>query len=112
MWNIRGHAVFTINHQPDKQAGVMRWRRKRIAPTVTELSRVERVLEAEPAVRRRLGPKTTLVRKRSGEPLYFAAETVAVAAELMARKLSPERAHVGMVVKVASETLGILPKSG
>lgn len=84
----------------------MRWRRKRSEPTVTELSRVEKILERDPAVRRRLGPKTTLACKRSGEPVYFAAETIAVAQALMARKLSPERAHVRKVLGVAVKVLG------
>jgi hypothetical protein len=86
----------------------MHWRRKRTAPTVTELSRVEKVLEADPAVRRRLGPKTALVRKRSGEPVHFAAEVVAVAQAVMNQKGNPERAHVRTVLRVAADVLGIV----
>ncbi len=85
----------------------MRWRKKRTAPTVTELARVEKVLEADPAIRRMLGPKTSTIRKRSGEAVYFAAETVDVAQELMARKLNPERARVLEVLRVALEVVGI-----
>ena len=83
----------------------MRWRRKRSTPTATELLRVEKVLARDLALRRYLGPKTTPVRKRNGDVVYFAAETVAVAQELMARKLSPERAHVRIVLRVGADVL-------
>ena len=89
----------------------MRWRRKRIAPSVTELNRIEKVLEADPAARSRLGPRTTLVRRRSDESVYFAAEVVAVVQALMDRKLSPERAHVRTVLRVAAEVLGIVGRT-
>jgi hypothetical protein len=85
----------------------MAWRRKRTAPTVTELARVQRVLVADPAVRLRLGPKTSLARKRSGEVVHFAAETLAVAQTLMARRFNPERVKVKVVLAVAAEVLGI-----
>jgi hypothetical protein len=85
----------------------MRWRRKRTAPSVTELSRVEQVLERDAGLRRLLGPKTCPVRKRSGEPVYFTAETVAVTRALMARNLSAERSPVLKVVSVAAEVLEI-----
>ena len=80
---------------------------------MTELSRVEKVLERDLAVRRYLGPKASRVRKRSGEPVYFAAEAVAVARALMAANLNPERAAVVTVLAVAAEVLGIgdAPKS-
>jgi len=83
----------------------MRWRRKRTGPTVTELIRVEKILEADPAVRRRLGRKTTLVRKRTGERTWFAPEVVAIAEAMMARKLNPERASVRQVLSVAVRVL-------
>jgi hypothetical protein len=65
------------------------------------------VLEADAAIRQRLGPKTSPARKRSGEVVHFAAETLAVAQELMLRRYSPERAHVRVVLAVAAEVLGI-----
>lgn len=74
---------------------------------MTELTRVEKVLERDLAVCRHLGPKTCPVCKRSGKPVYFAAQTVAVAKALMATNLSPERAPVLKVVAVAAEVLGI-----
>ena len=39
--------------------------------------------------------------------VYFSAETIAVARELMARKLSPERARVSKVLLAAVEVLGL-----
>jgi hypothetical protein len=89
----------------------MRWRRKRTSPSATELSRVEKVLEVDPTVRHRLEPMGTLVRKRSGEPLYFSAETVAVVQAVMDRRFSPERAHVRTILRVAGEVLGMVNKS-
>ncbi|MHC1770104.1 MAG: hypothetical protein AB9869_38450 [Verrucomicrobiia bacterium] len=88
----------------------MRWRRRRTTPSVTELIRVEKILEHDPAVRRRLGRKTTLVRKRTGEKVWFASEVVAIAEAMMARKLSPERASVRQVLSVAVRVLGCLSK--
>jgi hypothetical protein len=83
----------------------MRWRRKRTTPTATELLRVEKVLARDLALRRYLGPKTTPVRKRNGDLVYFAPETMLVVQELTARKLSPERAHVRMVLRVGADVL-------
>jgi hypothetical protein len=88
----------------------MRWRRKQTGPTVTELIRVEKILEADPAVRRRLGRKTTLVRKRTGERTWFAPEVLAVAQAMMSGRLGPERAHVRQVLSVAVRVLGCLSK--
>ena len=85
----------------------MAWRRKRTDPSVTELARIERVLESDEAARRLLGPKTVPVRKRDGTVFLFAAETVNIARELMARKLNPERTRVGIVLAVAGMVLGI-----
>lgn len=79
----------------------MKWRRKRTVPSVTELARVERILEREPALRPYLlGPKSSPARKRTGEIVYFAEPTVTVALEMMAKKLSPERAHVRQVLRL------------
>ena len=86
----------------------MGWKRKRTEPTVTDLRRIERILETDPALCRRLEPKTTLVSKRTGEPVYFAPETVTVAQARMARGLSPERAHVRVVLRLAIDEFGIL----
>jgi hypothetical protein len=88
----------------------MAWRRKRTAPSVTELRRVEGILEADPALRRRLGVKDSPARKRNGDLVYFSESTVAVAKELMARKVSPERAHVRTVLKVAVDVV-VRPRS-
>ena len=85
----------------------MRWRRKRTLPTVTELSRVQRALEREPALRRLLKTKTSPVRTRSGDMAFFSPETVAVAEAMMALKLNPERAALGQVLVVAGRVLGI-----
>src|ERR1035437_9710540 len=92
----------------------MRWRKKRTTPTVTEVSRVEKVLEADRGVSHRLWPNTTPVSKRSGEVVYFSAETIAVGQALMARKLSPERAPVRLVLRAAVDVLAIggKPSSG
>lgn len=84
---------------------IMAWRRKRTAPTVTELLRVEDILSADPALRRFLSAKDSPVRKRNGELVHFYGSTVAVAKELMARKLNPERAHVRIVLKVAADVM-------
>jgi hypothetical protein len=65
---------------------------------MTELARVERVLERDPAARLHLGPKTTPVRKRNGQVYHFSEFTVAVAKQLMAAGVSPERAHVKMIL--------------
>jgi len=80
-------------------------RRRRSLPTVTELFRIEAVLEGDPALRRQLGPKSCAARKRNGEFIYFAEATTRVAQELMARKLNPERAHVRTVLMVAADLL-------
>jgi hypothetical protein len=72
---------------------------------VTELARVERVLESDPATRARLGPKTCPTRKRNGDLVYFTDATLTVAQGLMARRLSPERAHVREVLRVAVDVL-------
>lgn len=88
----------------------MRWRRKRTGPTFSELLRVERILERDPAVRRRLGRKTTLVRKRTGERTWFAPEVLAVAQAMMNGELGPERAHVRQVLAVAVRVLRGLSK--
>jgi len=90
----------------------MRWRRKRTGPTFSELLRVERILERDPAVRRRLGRKTTLVRKRTGERTWFAPEVLAVAQAMMNGRLGPERAHVRQVLSVAVRVLAGLSKNG
>jgi hypothetical protein len=87
--------------------GTMSRRRTRSTPTVTELARIERVLEADPALRARLGTKTSPERKRNGEVVHFAPEVVAVAVELIARPLNPERLPVRKVLSVAAEVLGI-----
>ena len=86
----------------------MNRRRPRTNPTVTELNRVEQVLERDPGLRARLGPKTSPARNRQGEVVYFAAETVAVAQGLMDQGLSPERAHVRVVLAVAARVLGVV----
>ena len=83
----------------------MAWRRKRTAATVTELLRVESILEADPALRRCLGPKNVPARKRNGDLVSFSLPTVAVAKELMARNLNPERAHVRTVLRVAADVV-------
>lgn len=88
----------------------MRWRRRRTTPSVTELIRAETILQRDPAVRRRLGRKTTMVRKRTGERTWFAPEVVAIAEAMMARKLNPERASVRQVLSVAVRVLAVLSK--
>jgi hypothetical protein len=82
-------------------------RRKRVEPSGTELQRVERVLENDPAVRRLLGPKDTPARKRNGDVIFFSAATMAITTELMTRRLNPERVHIGGVLAVAVLVLGI-----
>jgi hypothetical protein len=86
----------------------MHRQRRRSDPTVTQLQRVEKVLEADPALSARLAPKTREARKRNGEMARFAPEAVAVAQALIARRLDPERAHVRVVLAVAVEVLGII----
>lgn len=86
----------------------MSWRRKRTTPTVTELARVQLVLERDPALSRFLRTKSVAIRKRGGEPVQFAAFTVAVAQEMMAMRLNPERAHVRKVLRVAAD-LAFMP---
>jgi hypothetical protein len=86
----------------------MPWRRKRTCPTVTELARIEFVLESDPAIRARLGPKASPARRRDGQVVHFAAETLAVAKALMTHRLNPERARVRIVLAVAAKVLGIV----
>jgi len=83
----------------------MNGRRHRTTPSVTELIRVQNVLESDPAIRRRLRPKTAKIRKRSGEMVCFAPETVAVAQALMSQRVNPERARVATVLGVAFDVL-------
>jgi hypothetical protein len=83
----------------------MRWRKTRTTPSVTELIRVEKILERDRAICRRLGRRTTLVRKRTGEKVWFASEVVAIAEAMMTRKLNPERASVRQVLSVAVRVL-------
>jgi len=87
----------------------MGWRGKRTVPTVTELSRLERVLEGDLALRPFLGPKTSAARRRDGTVVYFAEMTMSLAQELMARRLSPERAPVG---KVLGAVLDVIRREG
>jgi len=70
------------------------------------VNRVQTVLEGDPAARRLLGPKTAPVRSRSGDVARFSAEALAIAQELMAYKLNPERAAVRQVLAVALRVLG------
>ena len=63
--------------------------------------------EADPALRARLGPKTSPTRKRDGQIVYFAPEVVAVAKALMDRRFNPERLPVLEVLGVAAEVLEI-----
>jgi len=86
----------------------MNRRRKRTVPTVTELARIESVLEADHAIRQHLEPKTSPVRRRDGQMVHFAAETLAVASSLMTRRLNPERAKVRKVLAVAADVLRIV----
>jgi hypothetical protein len=84
-------STFQIRQKNGKHKAAMSWRRKRTVPSVTELVRVEQVLERDRALCQHLGPKASPARKRSGEVVYFAEATVAVAQEMMARGLNPER---------------------
>lgn len=90
----------------------MRWRRKRTKPTVTELNRVQQVLERDPALRLLLGPRAMPVPMRTGEVADFSAEAVAVAQAMMALKLNPERAALRHVLAVAAQVLGIVRSPG
>ena len=74
-------------------------------PSVTELLRVERILEGLPTFRARLGSKTAGIRKRNGETVCFAPETVAVVEALMAKNLNPERVYRIKVLAVAFDVL-------
>ncbi len=85
----------------------MPWRRKRTEPSVTELTRIQQLLERDAAASRRLGPKSVAIRKRTGETVYFAAETIMVAKALMNERLNPERTHVVDVWRIAAQVLGI-----
>lgn len=89
---------------------IRRWRRKRTGPTFSELLRIERIFEGDPTVRRRLGRKTTLVRKRTGERTWFDPEVMGVGQAMVNRRLSLERAHVRQVLAVAARVLGGLSK--
>jgi hypothetical protein len=72
---------------------------------VTELNRVQQVLERDLALQAHLGPDSCLARKRNGQTVYFAGATMRVAQELMARGLNPERACVRLVLKTAASVL-------
>ncbi len=89
---------------------IRRWRRKRTAPTVTELIRVQQALERDPALRLLLGPRTMPVPMRTGEIADFSAEAVAVGQAMMASKLNPERAALRQVLAVAAQVLGLVRK--
>ena len=84
----------------------MAWRRTRTKPSATELARVEKILKAQPAFAAHLGPQVP-VTKRTGEIASFHAAAGAVAQAMIAQKLSPERARVRIVLRVASEIFGI-----
>ena len=79
-------------------------RRRRTKPTPTELLRVQRVLESEPAFRECLGPSVA-VTKRTGEIVTVSSASMAVAESMMARGLNPERARVAALLKVAVDVL-------
>jgi hypothetical protein len=85
----------------------MSCRRRRPKPSVTELHRVEQVLESDPALRLRLGPKTTMARKQHGEPVHFSPEAVAVTEALRAQGLNPERVGVKVVLAVGAEIIRV-----
>ena len=90
---------------------VRRWRRKRTAPTLREVNRVQQALERDPAARRWLGPKTAPVRSRSGDLALFSPEAVAVAEALMADRCNPERVALRQVLAVAVRLLRGLSKN-
>ena len=80
----------------------------RTTPSATELTRVQKILEAQPAFQTHLGAEKP-VEKRTGEVVPIRLGTFAVAEEMMSRRLDPERARVRVVVRVAAEVFGIGP---
>ena len=84
----------------------MRTKPRRTRPTATELGRVEKIMEAQVPFRTRLGPKVP-VTKRTGEVVSLSAGTIAVAEGMIAKRLNPERAQVGIILRVAVEVFGV-----
>ena len=77
-------------------------RRPRTEPTATELSRIQKILEAQPGFRAHLGSPVSMS-KRTGERVTFSSGIVAVAKAMMAKRLSPETAAVKFVLRTAME---------
>jgi hypothetical protein len=77
-------------------------RSKRRKPTATEIGRIDKILQREPALKHHRGERIP-VEKRTGEVVYFSSAALKVAQALMAKKLNPERAHVAVVLRTAAE---------
>lgn len=82
-------------------------RPKRKSPSVTELIRVEKVLEKEPGIRQHLGERSLRFSKRTGEVVHFSSGVVRVTEAMRTKGLNPERAHVGVVLRTAVEVFAI-----
>ena len=72
---------------------------------MTELLRVQAVLEQDAALRLKVAARTSPARRRDGQVVYFSPASIAVAQELMTRGLNPERAHITEVVATAVDVL-------
>jgi hypothetical protein len=78
---------------------------RRTRPTPTEVLRVQRILERQPAFRAQLARKI-LLEKRTGETVRMGEGSITVAQRLLDCANNPERAHVTDVLRVAIEVLG------
>lgn len=65
------------------------------------------MLENDAGVRGHLGKKSLRFEKRSGEVDHFSFGVVKVTGALKDKRLNPERAHVGVILRTAVEVFGI-----
>ncbi len=78
-----------------------------VVPSVMRFERVQTILESEPALRERLGPKDQAVYKRNQERHFFSKGVVAVTCALAQKRIDAHSANRNIVLSVASSVLGI-----
>ena len=81
-------------------------RRPRTKATPTELARVQKILEEQPAFAAHLGPKKP-IEKRTGEVVSFHVGAFGVVEAVIQRNLNPERSRTRVVLRVVCEVFGI-----
>lgn len=74
--------------------------------------RVQRILEAEPAFKDRLGPKDQEVAKRNGQPQRFAKSVIEVTRRLHANGIDAHTAGKHIVLRLADDVLSAIKPAG